>query len=391
MAVSGSTFLKACRRVLRGSSARLARLSFLTAAWVVLDAVPVASAAQTIVQDARGGVCTDCLKLADRVTIGGDSERDMVLVGRGLIPLAAGELLHARSVGGMPIFSRSGRFLRAVGREGSGPVEFRNIQLILQDPRGGVHVFDAGNARHTVLDASLRLVKEWPGVVGRITSGIFLPDGRLVVNGYIPTRERVGLPLHVLPTGGGDIIRSFGLAPGELFDAEEAWASWRELALGQRGTVWAARRNKYQIEEWSVDGQRLSVIERRPEWFRPYQRRTALTLATPPQPHLERIHVDVTNRLWVFLLVPDPRWTSSVEEQPPLPGIKPSLVPTHYSGLYDTIVEVIDLKTMTLVASQRFPHYLWGFLDGERVYGDGGTQDGLSRYSVWRLDASALR
>ena len=75
-------------------------------------------------------------------------------------------------------------------------------------------------------------------------------------------------------------------------------------------------------------------------------------------PHLAGISGD-GSRLWTIVPVPDPSWTPSP------PGTRIAQSGDALDNRFDTVVEVIDLNTNEIVATQRFDQYVFGLLSGE--------------------------
>ena len=121
-------------------------------------------------------------------------------------------------------------------------------------------------------------------MVGGPRAHVLLPDGRYVVNG-----ERGDSALH--PVGvDGELVRSFGvgygeeelppppskrhlsvLEPGSAADLRRVDVIDRKLAAAGEGRIWAAHRNRYEIELWDTAGHRLRRLARGTEWFQPWR------------------------------------------------------------------------------------------------------------------------
>lgn len=329
--------------------------------------------------------CGSCLVLRQVAVVGSDSGRGLVQWGRTLVRLRGGRLLHGRTPDGMPVFDSTGQLIASVGRLGSGPSEFRSIQSLAVGPGDTVHVFDAGNQRHSILGPDLEVVRSFPSL-GSTYDAVVLSTGQVVRNASVPMDDLWGLPLHLIAPTDGRRVRSFGRDPNEPFVPDDAWAGRRELTAGPRGTVYAARRNEYRIEKWDTSGAFLGGFVRNADWFRPYTRPPRLGPEAAPSPSLERIHRDSSNRLWILITVPDRHWRRNL--RPAGRGPRLRYEPTHPNGIFDTVIEVLDLDTGVLLMSQRTPHFLWGFLGDGVVFGDGTGPDGVPRFSVWRLDTS---
>ena len=76
-------------------------------------------------------------------------------------------------------FTKDGKFIRSIGRFGSGPVEFRTPHDITMDPQGRLFVADRGNNRVQILDQDGRFIAEWKQF-GR-PSGIYIRNDLIYV------------------------------------------------------------------------------------------------------------------------------------------------------------------------------------------------------------------
>ncbi len=345
-----------------------------------ISAASVHSQAPTVL---RESMCRACLSIEQGITLGDATDAGAVSVGRGLLQLRDGSFLHADGRGGvLRRFSSRGLPLGEIGRAGSGPLEFREIDWIMRDSRDTLVVFDLGNGRASTISPTLKQVRQF-SITHPVTSASFLPTGHIVANIHFADSPRVGVPVHVIDRNSGTILASFGRDDDETFDSRAAWAGWREIAVSPAGTIWTARRNAYRLEEWDAHGRKLRSLERRVNWFVPYSVRTRLSPTEAPQPHVERIHMDSDGRLWVFIAVPAADWRRSVVARRPSPGILPGFEPVSLSGIYDTIVEIIDTSSGSVIASARLADYAWGMLSDGLIYSDAQAEDGVPRYRLW--------
>jgi DNA-binding beta-propeller fold protein YncE len=76
-------------------------------------------------------------------------------------------------------FTKDGKFIRSIGRFGSGPVEFRTPHDITMDREGRLFVADRGNNRVQILDQDGRFIAEWKQF-GR-PSGIYIRNDLIYV------------------------------------------------------------------------------------------------------------------------------------------------------------------------------------------------------------------
>ncbi len=90
--------------------------------------------------------------------------------------------------------------------------------------------------------------------------------------------------------------------------------------------------------------------------------------------------------LWTLTWVAGQRWRSSVKLQ-----TRTESRITDFDGYLDTIVERIDLRTNTVVASQRFDRWFSGFTGAGEVWSYREDDDGIGRIDVFRLRLQSLR
>ena len=191
-------------------------------------------AALTLLAVPRAGVAqappaTWRLSAAPSVTIGreGDRRTEFLRIGM-VLRLAGGEIAVANGASNeIRIFDRAGRYLRALGRTGAGPGEFRSLSLL---GRSGDTLFiaDAVNARITLLLAGGTLARTIPitardsaarfSVVGRLRSGRWAVVTLSTPNIYGPERTyrdtaRVGV---IAPDASGPVTW-MGEFPGMTF------------------------------------------------------------------------------------------------------------------------------------------------------------------------------
>ncbi len=104
-----------------------------------------------------------------------------------------------------------GKFVRAVGRLGSGPGEFMGPHSLAFDSRGRLFVADRSNNRVQILDADLNFVDEWRHF-GRPSGIAILEDDTLVVS---DSESGAAIPgPAVAPEGGGGVPRNPGWQVG---------------------------------------------------------------------------------------------------------------------------------------------------------------------------------
>jgi hypothetical protein len=158
-------------------------------------------------------ICLDCLAVSNEVVIGeedGPGFLERSGVGMALDDLGRYWVLQRE---GAKVFAPNGEFLRAVGREGEGPGEFRTVTYLTSDHEGFVHIFDGENVRVTTFnhDFTVRSTAQTPGPVSRAE---ILTDRRTYVANMLVTRAaHIAKSLHIVNLADSRILASFALAP----------------------------------------------------------------------------------------------------------------------------------------------------------------------------------
>ena len=244
------------------------------------------------------------------------------------------------------VFDQDGRLKKVIGGLGEGPGEFTYIDHIVVGSGDTLYVYDRTQLRRTVFDPDHEFVRTDPIIV-YMRQIVPLPSGLMVVNASIPTRERVGWPLHTVGPDGG-VLHSFGAEPPvsqpDLYLLED-----RGMAIDTEGVLWVAPRNEYELSTYSAVGARFEptnrVYRRQVEWFQPW---TDLSPDSRPRPSMKQIAFgpEDPTLLWVLIDVADPEWAPLRRPQRSTKALGDSQ--------YDSILEVIDVKSGSVLASRRF-------------------------------------
>lgn len=311
--------------------------------------------------------CRACtITLVHEATIGGDDDEDLLAFSDVWARDRSGRFYVHEGVGGggdLMVFQSPGRYQRTIGRRGEGPGEFEFVYGVSPWPNDTVYVLDAGNHRLTVLDSTLTFVRSARVPVVWNTGARFIPltRDRGITNGVIPSLSRFGQPFHVLGTDGA-VSRSFGYVPETITPATRSHWLRRPIAV-VNGRLFAAFRWAFAVEEWTLEGEHLRTLRRTVKWFQPHESEDGfVTPSEPPKPRLVDVHAyGEENLLWVLLLVPDPNWKKGLEEYegPDGPGARPRSPEL----VYDTVVELWDVRTASLLSTARFDDAAMFFVD----------------------------
>lgn len=296
-------------------------------------------------------------------------------------------IAHTADRGVIEVFDSSGRFLDRIGREGGGPGEYRFVQILYMAPGDTLHVFDVLNRRRTVLSPSYEVVRTHP-VPMNLFPGRYAPvdEGEIVLNGILGTPAGFGFPFHRIDAT-GKVVVSFGTYD-ELASPRTLYSkTLRPHASAGGKMIWAGFRNRYVLELWDSVGTRRKVLVRSAEWFQPYDLEEhvpgALTPVEPPYPLLRRMRQLPDGYIWVMIRVADPRWRRSLERRIGADG--PYYSAKSYTGMYDTVIEVIDPEDARLIISERVDHVIRNFIDDEHVFSVRGSPGDVLKYDVWRI------
>jgi len=221
--------------------------------FATLNTLPVAAHAQRIVRIRGDARCPNCGVHLTRVfTIGGVDDPVRLGQPNGAAINAAGELIlsHVSDLSRVFVYDSTGRFLRAIGRIGSGPGEFRLVRS-LQIARGDtLLVFDNGGPRISVFDNAYKFVNAFPAILNS-HDFVRTPSGELVMNASIRTGGAAGYPLHLVDASG--VRRSFGTTNPQS-GREAAVRLDRSLAVASDGSLWAATRPSTESIVWMRAG-----------------------------------------------------------------------------------------------------------------------------------------
>jgi hypothetical protein len=295
-------------------------------------------------------------------SIGDSVGPGMLTDGRGLLMarVSDDEQLVYTSFADSILLFRSGRFVAAYGRRGSGPGEFTQPNGFTTDPRTGrIWLLDRGGARLVSFAAD--------GAAGEVVSAAYagssarqpvvLPDGSLVLNGEGGRQENTGYLIHHYDPATKTWSSYHPVLRNSSFEtySDRRWI--RRLAVAPDGRLIAVSHD-YVVEIFdAASGFRLETrIRRRPaSWPEDVDAENARRLREDPvSPRflVTNAWVDERNRLWVLGSMPDRQWRDKLGPDPRRPWEPRSLGGAIDWGL-DAVVEVIDLSDMRVLQSHR--------------------------------------
>jgi hypothetical protein len=335
--------------------------------------------------------CSQCqIRLDHSVTLDGNRS---AAVGEPLTlaRMSDGRILLHTMMGepSIAVFDSTGAFIRRIGRRGGGPSEFLTVGRFRVTGKDTLRVFDLGANRVKVFTSSFAPVETLP--VGVWPSDVeFLADGRIMTSQVPSVGRRAsgtrssGLPLHVIGKD-GKIERSFG-AENPEYRREDADLLWRWIAPAGNDRVWAAPVTKYVLELWSFSGQKVRELERNVSWFKPHKQfgQSRDKPNAPPNPGIMDLRMDSAGKLWVIIHVADEKWKSGL-------GTVRGLYNQQVRGVadenkyWDSIIEVIDPASGTLVASQRFDQPLRWISESDFARSYRQSAEGVPFVDVFRV------
>lgn len=277
----------------------------------------------------------------------------------------------------MLVFAPDGDFIALIGREGSGPGEYRMMIPPVDAVNGNLHVFDVGLMRRTVLDPSYRFLEIVPLPIMPLPDYALVDSQTFVYNSLARTPQRAGWPLHIERNG---TLVSFGTSQ-PILRGDQVRTQNRRLFVDSDRRIWAAHRTSYVVELWSNDGEMLARYERNVPWFEPWTQVDGPITTHAPKPRITGVWVDDEKRLWVVLNVADPEYRP-IENLPGGHGV--SLTADHHDQIWATVIEVIDTRTGALIASTRTARNLPFIKNGGLVFEYRESSAGEPLYDIWR-------
>jgi hypothetical protein len=281
--------------------------------------------------------------------------------------------------GEIVMYDAGGRFVRRFGRPGQGPGEFRGpIHMLRVGPGDSIHVFEG--PRHTVLAPALRAFGSVRVLEILPNDLAFLADGRLVAQHMVMGRGGIGQPLHFVGDG-GRIAQSF--AGTEKWDPTRIYLGLRAIAPASGNRVWSAHAGAYRVELWEPGGSNPLTLVRNASWFQPWEHEVRRSAEALERPRIADVAEDRQGRLWVSILVRDPKHRRARETR------EVPLTEVDANAEFDTVLEVLDPRSGRLLARTRFEQAIPAFIgDGSVVFTRREDPDGNIVIDVWRARLS---
>lgn len=210
-------------------------------------------------------------------------------------------------------------------------------------PGDSLFVFDSGSNRYGILaPGSYRYVRGAPVTVARPSGAVLNgAQGLLWVAAAAGRAGQAGLFLHLF-TQDGRWIRSVG-PKGTSLEWNEHLVFSRHLSPGPDGAVWAiSRYGPLRIEVFDAAGTLLRRATYRPPWFP--QQTARQRLGDPPVAERPPFWIGDDRELWIASLVPDKDWEKGIIRIDDPSHGKGAPTVGDVAKLFDTMVEVFDLR-----------------------------------------------
>ncbi len=331
-----------------------ARLSLLPIALMLLHGsieAQVKPPVRTVVL--RDPPCTNCLRIQAVARFGDDAGEGVL---RGLPRMVVrdqfGRVFIADQNGGAPqVFDSTGKFLRMLGRVGSGPGEFRQPSGLIPFPDGRLAVFDIRLARLNVFDKSLSLLTSRPTKLRTIDAVKWRGD-TLLVPSVLNTPASSGYPYHFTTLEVEGPLFSFAVEPLKTVPRGEAERG-KAAVVGEHYCVSRERRLAVFCSN-SITGRPVE-FKYSPSWFKDDASLLVEDGQAPTATFKSMIPLSAT-QLLITVLVPDPKYKQGIQHIIGVDG--PTWEIVDMNSYYDTVLLVLDIAQQRLTAISRSPEAL---------------------------------
>ena len=322
-----------------------------------------------------GQACADCtIALAHVVSIDPTDEPLPRQLDSHLTRDARGRFYVAPTYvdGVFTVYGPDGRFLRTVGRFGSGPGELRYPQFVHRFGVDSLLVVDVGLGRGVVLDSGYAVARTFLYALPRARS-IALRDDGIVVLPY--AAERNGPPLQLMDWNG---------KPLQAFGVPLRVEGTVPFATTSDGGTWLVRPKEYVLEHYDRAGALTRVLRRDAAWFEPWTED-----GIPRQPAVRSVAIGAEGILWTLVSRPVRGWKEPAPRVAP-DGAHPLPISlTDLDAGYDFMIEAIDPAEGIVLASLEVAEgYFKEFMDEEHVYAMREDDAGVIQFDVFRFTLS---
>ena len=333
-------------------------------ALVVCAGIPRPAVAQSLLPIAdEAAECT--VQLREVLRLGDPGDPGTIGSRPEITRTAGGEYIVAsvENRGQLLVFDSNGSFLETRGGNGDGPGEYRVPGRMRPGSDGSLRILDLVNRRitHVSADGGLIETTDIRSLHGLDFAAIDRGE-RVAVSGFGQVDDVLSATTEVVDRGGA---RSASLGA----TAVESWVVnffRAPVAVDGRGRVWTTRAGGYGFDAWDPEGgdEPLARLIGDPEWFDPGPPQPGAPVSAPAPSIVISLRVD-GGLLWAGTWVADENRDADAAAPSPL----------DLDRLLDTVLDVIDPASGTLIARTRRDEALRGTGDDALLFGvreDGG-------------------
>lgn len=324
------------------------------------------------IEDPHIAICT--IELERLLTLG-DSQDPHLYHGFSTVAMGPGPVYYLAggfTPGVVLRYDDQGTLRGTIGRLGEGPGEIPHGAAIALTSQDSLLVAGGGLVRVFVPSTGM-FVRSWR-VETPIVGMVPLTDGGIAA----PVGPNPALETVVVMNADGSPRFPVGF-DGILEHRDQLW---QRAHAGRDGSTLVSHTGRYRIREFTPAGELSWTLERSAGWFIPYPRQPAgAGIVVPSLPDVIAAWLDPENRLWVLL-------ERAAEPFQPMDQSHASPQLANVSAQFDSHLEVIDLASRTVIASQR-TRWLRPVTGGTGVlHSTESTAEGYVRFTLWepRLD-----
>lgn len=301
------------------------------------------------------GSCEHCTVVVEEYWTSHPGDPNVILP-ESLVEVGDSVIIVDNSTKRLVVFGPDGRTVRAVGRKGDGPAEFRGNLLSLHRFSDGSFAL-LGERRITYLSPQLEFVRSVIPTALPRGRGARVGDASLAFPALLES-ERGRRFQHLVNSGDGAL---------SSYDSVTVPLAGAFMSPGARGTVWVMLEPvpflpaRYRVERWDpVTGELLHTLSLDdPPWFTAFEPRDDDGTHDHSREHdrapiVYAVYEDSANVLWMLTAVSDRQRSRRARAFNP-------------GDLVDSVLEAIDLTSNTRITSVVFDDFVVGFTNQGRL------------------------
>jgi hypothetical protein len=279
-------------------------------------------------------------------------------------------------------FDSSGRFSRIVAPTGEGPGEVTGVGAMHLIRGDSLRVYDRGRMQTYAPGGGFAYSEALP--IPAVSDAEPLGPGRAVVNTgtFIP---RGGAdPLRLVENG--QVTSAFGEESDLPVTPTTPQLMVRSITSDAGGRVWSAGLTRYQIREWTAQGDPVRTWTRAVPWFEPWTLLAPVSPEAPPSARLVGIQWIGGDRLLVLSAAPGEDWKSHLG--PPASGRdgRTSYPQADFTRIFQSRIEILDLERgEVLAASTDLPGAIL-LIDASHLAAYREDEDGNPFVDIWQFE-----